>query len=83
MLGFSLSEIQQYLELQAVIEQQKSDYHSTEDRAARRLKLIDISKILQDELTMIDNKLARMAQFKDELIEYENRVLNAIDRLEE
>lgn len=82
-LGFSLLEIQQYLEFQAIIEQQKSDYRSTEDREARRLKLIDLSRMLQEERAMIDKKLTRMAQFKDELMEYEKRVLNAIDQLKE
>jgi DNA-binding transcriptional MerR regulator len=82
-LGFSLAELQQYLEFQTLIEQQKSEYRTTEDREARKLKLMDMLNVLQKEKTMIDTKLARMEQFKEELLGYEKRVLNAIDQLTE
>jgi len=82
-LGFSLAEIQQYLEFQTLIEQQKSEYRTTEDREARRLKLTEILEVLQKEKTMIGTKIMRMEQFKEELIEKEKRVLKAIDQLQE
>jgi DNA-binding transcriptional MerR regulator len=82
-LGFSLAELQQYLEFQTIIEQQKSEYRTTEDREARRSKLIEMSQVLQKEKMMIDLKLTRMAQFQEELIEFEQRVLKAIDQLQE
>ncbi|HTG69829.1 MAG TPA: MerR family transcriptional regulator [Candidatus Udaeobacter sp.] len=82
-LGFSLAEIQQYLEFQTLIEQQKSEYRTTEDREARRLKLTEILEVLQKEKTMIGTKIMRMEQFKEELVEKEKRVLKAIDQLQE
>lgn len=82
-LGFSLAEIQQYLAFQTLIEQQKSEYRTTEDREARRLKLTEILEVLQKEKTMIGTKIMRMEQFKEELIEKEKRVLKAIDQLQE
>lgn len=82
-LGFSLAEIQEYLAFQTLIEQQKSEYRTTEDREARRLKLIGILEVLQKEKTMIGTKIMRMEQFKEELIEKEKRVLKAIEQLKE
>ncbi|WP_169090575.1 MerR family transcriptional regulator [Paenibacillus sp. PL91] len=82
-LGFSLAELQQYLAFQTLIEQQKSEYRTTEDREARKLKLIDMLHVLQKEKTMIDTKLARMEQFKEELLGYEKRVRHAIEQLTE
>jgi len=82
-LGFSLAELQQYMEFQSLIEQQKSEYRTSEDRKARRLKLIDISQVLHKEKTMIDMKIKRMEQFKEELTETEKRVQKAIDQLQE
>ncbi|WP_054026085.1 MerR family transcriptional regulator [Bacillus sp. FJAT-28004] len=82
-LGFSLAELQQYMAFQALIEQQKSEYRTSEDREARKLKLIDISQVIHKEKTMIDMKIKRMEQFKEELMETEKRVLKAIDQLQE
>ena len=82
-LGFSLAELQQYLAFQTIIEQQKSEYRTTEDREARKLKLTEILDVLQKEKSMIDTKLVRMEQFKEELIGYEQRVLKAINQLQE
>jgi DNA-binding transcriptional MerR regulator len=82
-LGFSLAELQQYLEFQTLIEQQKSEYRTTEDREARKQKLVEMLSVLQKEKTMIDTKLSRMEQFKEELMGYEKRVLTAIDQLNE
>jgi len=82
-LGFSLAELQQYMEFQSLIEQQKSEYRTSEDREARKLKLIEISQVLHKEKTMIDMKIKRMEQFKEELTETEKRVQKALDQLQE
>lgn len=82
-LGFSLAELQQYMEFQTAIEQQKSEYHTTEDLEARKSKLIDMAKILQKEKAMIDTKISRMEQFKEELTGYETRIRKALDKLQD
>lgn len=82
-LGFSLAELQQYIEFQTAIEQQKSEYHTTEDLEARRLKLIDMGEILQKEKAMIDTKISRMEQFKEELTGYEIRISKALEKLQD
>ncbi|WP_419876115.1 MerR family transcriptional regulator [Candidatus Pristimantibacillus sp. PTI5] len=82
-LGFSLAELQQYMEFQTAIEQQKSEYHTTEDLEARKSKLVDMAKILQKEKEMIDTKISRMEQFKEELTGYEIRIKKALDKLQD
>ncbi|OME82246.1 MerR family transcriptional regulator [Paenibacillus sp. FSL A5-0031] len=82
-LGFSLAELQQYMEFQSLIEQQKSEYRTSEDREARKLKLFEISQVLHKEKMMIDMKIKRMEQFKEELTETEKRVQKALDQLQE
>ena len=82
-LGFSLQELQQYLSYQELLDQQKLEYRSLEDREERKNKLNEILAVIRKEQAMIEAKLARMEQFRRELNGYETRVLNGLKQLEE
>ncbi|WP_224724741.1 MerR family transcriptional regulator [Paenibacillus vietnamensis] len=82
-LGFSLQELQQYLSYQELLDQQKLEYRSLEDREERKHKLNEILAVIRKEQAMIEAKLARMEQFRRELNGYETRVLNGLKQLEE
>ncbi|NIK78254.1 DNA-binding transcriptional MerR regulator [Paenibacillus castaneae] len=80
-LGFSLTELHQHVEFQAFIEQHRSEYMKF-DREERRVKLLEIQKQLHLQQSMLDTKMKRMEQFKEELNGSEKRVLDALKRLE-
>ena len=80
-LGFSLAELQQFLEYRTTLDQQRSEYRSTADREERKVKLENILSSLRKEKTMIDEKIKRMEDFKGELNSMEKRVLDGLEKL--
>lgn len=66
-LGFSLQELQQYLQLHEHIEHHKSNYRGLSDGSLRRAELENIAKGLQEEIAMIEMKVRRMEGFKEDL----------------
>ncbi|WP_438350289.1 MerR family transcriptional regulator [Paenibacillus sp. FA6] len=80
-LGFSLAELQQFLEYRTTLDQQRSEYRSTADREERKVKLENILSSLRKEKTMIDEKIKRMEDFKEELNSMEKRVLDGLEKL--
>jgi hypothetical protein len=54
-----------------------------EDKAERKLKLIEISEVFHREIEMIEFRIKRMRSFKEELLALELRVKEAISNIEE
>jgi DNA-binding transcriptional MerR regulator len=82
-LGFSLQELQQFIQMNEAIELHRDTVRSTEDRAERKGKLIEISEVLNREIEMIKFKMMRMHEFKEELLALELRVKEAISHIEQ
>lgn len=82
-LGFSLTELQQHIAFHDFLEQQRSKDKTLEDREARREKLYFMKEGIQKEQQLLDTKIERMNQFKEELNALEKRVLDALEQLEE
>lgn len=76
-LGFSLQELQQFIQMNETIEQHRHTVRSSEDKAERKRKLIEISEVLRREIEMIEFKVKRMHAFKEELLVLELRVKEA------
>jgi DNA-binding transcriptional MerR regulator len=77
-LGFSLIELQQFIQMNETIEQHRHSVRSSEDKAERKVKLIEISEVLHREIEMIESRMKRMDTFKEELLALELRVKDAI-----
>lgn len=77
-LGFSLLELQKYLQINELIERHKSNYRSSTDRVERRNELVGIEEALREETAMIDEKIKRMEEFKQELEQLRGRVREAL-----
>jgi DNA-binding transcriptional MerR regulator len=82
-LGFSLQELHQFIQMNETIEQHRHSARSLEDNAERKQKLIEISEVLHREIEMIEFRMKRMNTFKDELLALELRVKEAISNTEE
>nr|WP_269448701.1 MerR family transcriptional regulator [Metabacillus kandeliae] len=68
-LGFSLQELQQFLDLHDTVDP-KNGGPSSQDRA----ELEKVSDGIENQISMIEDKMARMQQFKDDLQELSDRV---------
>ncbi|MEX1029273.1 MAG: MerR family transcriptional regulator [Paenibacillaceae bacterium] len=77
-LGFSLQELQQFIQMNETIEQHRHSVRSSEDKAERKVKLVEISEVLHREIEMIETRMKRMDTFKEELLALEIRVKEAI-----
>jgi DNA-binding transcriptional MerR regulator len=82
-LGFSLQELQQFIQMNETIEQHRHTVRSLEDKAERKRKLIEISEVFHREIEMIEFRIKRMHSFKEELLALELRVKEAISNIEE
>ncbi|UVI31127.1 MerR family transcriptional regulator [Paenibacillus spongiae] len=82
-LGFTLVELQQFVQMNETIDRYKDSVRSTVDRSERLQKLIEIGGVLQSEIEMIESKMRRMEIFKDELLSLSGRVQEAIRKYED
>jgi DNA-binding transcriptional MerR regulator len=82
-LGFSLVELQQFVQMNETIDQYRHSVRSTEDKVERMQKFVEIAEVFHKEIEMIDLKMKRMNTFKEELLSLSGRVQAAINKLEQ
>jgi DNA-binding transcriptional MerR regulator len=82
-LGFSLVELQQFVQMNETIDQYRHSVRSTEDKVERMQKFVEIAEVFHREIEMIDLKMQRMNTFKEELLTLSGRVQAAINKLEQ
>lgn len=63
-LGFSLQELQHYVKVTEMLNDQREQYRNTTDEEERRQQLIEMNKTLDQQLHMVDEKLNRIYAFK-------------------
>jgi len=80
-LGFSLVELQQFVQMNETIDQYRYTMKSSEDQAERLQKLIEIGEVFRREIEMIESKMKRMETFKEELLSLSERVQDAIYKI--
>lgn len=81
-LGYSLRELQQFIQLNETVERYRHSVRSSVDEMERKQKLIAILATLRKEIEMIDNRMLKVQSFKNELLTMERRVQEAIGHLE-
>jgi MerR family transcriptional regulator, repressor of the yfmOP operon len=82
-LGFSLQEVQEYIAINDTFEERRQQYRETKDsldEEQRREKLIEFEPILAQQLHMIDEKLKKMNEIRNEMNEMYTRLLKAIEK---
>lgn len=66
-LGFSLQELQQFMETGKHLEMNKEGYLLSLDKRERKEKLEDIQRMLNEQMRMIDEKIEKFQSFKKRL----------------
>ncbi|MEH7080544.1 MerR family transcriptional regulator [Bacillus velezensis] len=82
-LGFSLQEVQDYISISDTFEERRLEYRAakeTLDDEKIREKLIEIEPILSKQLNMIDEKLQKMNDIRNNMNDMYQRILKAIEK---
>lgn len=75
LLGFSLAEIKQTLQVDAMRAEVREAYHGTSDPAVRKELLEQASGLIQSQIRIIDERMERLAKLREEQVERLNRVI--------
>ncbi len=74
LLGFSLAEIKQTLRVDAMRAEVREAYFGTTDPAIRGALLNQASDLIQSQIRIIDERMARLTKLREEHVERLNRV---------
>jgi DNA-binding transcriptional MerR regulator len=78
-LGFSLQEIQQFLELGKRIEAYRREYSQATDPSVKRQDIKEIREALEQQLEMVEAKMKKMVAFQQEV----RNMLTQLQQIEE
>ncbi|MEH7402364.1 MULTISPECIES: MerR family transcriptional regulator [Bacillaceae] len=82
-LGFSLQEVQEYMAIGEAFEEFRLQYRENKEKMnddERKENLLGAEAILAQQLKMIDEKLKKMNDIRDEMNEMYQRVKNALEQ---
>ncbi|WP_458122569.1 MerR family transcriptional regulator [Paenibacillus sp. Z6-24] len=80
-LGFSLQELQRYIEVVEMLRGQRERYRSITDDEQRRHQLEQIDRTLGEQLAMMQEKIRTIHSFKDEAEQLREQVREGLARL--
>lgn len=80
-LGFSLQEILDFVAIRENLDELKEKYWKMEELEAKLAQLRDIELVVDQQLGMIDRKLAKMLEFREEIERIQKRVTDGIAKL--
>lgn len=81
-LGFSLQELQQFMEMSKHLEMNKEGYLLSLDKVERKEKLEDIQNMLNEQLRMIDEKIEKFQSFKKRLKGMQHKARHALSHID-
>lgn len=83
LLGFSLAEIKQTLRVDAMRAEVREAYLGTTDPGVRGVLLNQASELIQSQIQIIDERMARLTKLREEQVERLNRVKARLAELTE
>ncbi|MCS7462947.1 MerR family transcriptional regulator [Paenibacillus doosanensis] len=82
-LGFSLQELQHYVSITEELESHRQGYRLISDDSEKKRKLEELEPVVKHQLDLIEEKLVKMIEMRDEIKQFHNRVLNAINKMDQ
>ncbi|MFD0670126.1 MerR family transcriptional regulator [Cohnella sp. GCM10027633] len=79
-LGFTLQEIIEYVNIRKELEGHKQAYFESDEAARKHEKLIEVKIMLGKQLALIDQKLEKMAEIRNDTERSYRKVCDAIDK---
>ncbi|ULL18924.1 MerR family transcriptional regulator [Paenibacillus sp. H1-7] len=80
-LGFSLQELQRYVTITEELESHRHGYRQLSEEADKKQKLLELEPVVRNQLEILNEKLEKMIQMRDEIQQFHERVQAAIDRM--
>lgn len=85
-LGFSLLELQQFIAIGTTLETQREDYKlnykNSADIAERKSRLLEMDKNAGEQLELIDHKIQKIHEVRNDLEDLRIRIRNGIAKLD-
>jgi DNA-binding transcriptional MerR regulator len=82
-LGFSLQELQHFLNLRETFERERADYRQENDPVAQMEKLKDILKAVDEQIFVIEEKVKKIFKVQEELISVRERARARLEKFEQ
>ncbi len=80
-LGFSLQELQEFVQLEQIVEEKRLEYRQALE-VDKKQELVPLSKGLDEQIALITQKMMKMQSFKVELEELSHKIHKILDREE-
>ncbi|WP_409344004.1 MerR family transcriptional regulator [Paenibacillus sp. MBLB4367] len=80
-LGFSLQEIQEFVGVSEELEERRQGFWEIADIEQRLQKLTDMDRIVSQQLQLIDQKLEKMKEIREQTAQYHERIRGGIAKL--
>ncbi|BFH65668.1 MerR family transcriptional regulator [Paenibacillus azoreducens] len=79
-LGFSLQEIQEFLQIHDQVIKHRSNASSSSDEALRQAELDRMAEAVEKQLKLVDYKISEMTKVRDELAGLSGRIYQAMQK---
>ena len=80
-LGFSLLEIQDFVAIREKMDEQKQVYWKTEGSEEKLAQLREMKEMVDQQMAMVDQKLNKMAEFRNEIAYMQQRINDGITKM--
>jgi DNA-binding transcriptional MerR regulator len=80
-LGISLEELQNFVSFSKTIDAQKAGYKQATERAEQKEKLLEIISNLNEEINIIDQKIIKIKQVRNDLINLKEGAQACVDTI--
>ncbi len=81
-LGISLQEVQEFVSISEQLNNQRLDIKQTKDDKEKYEKLLELQRIIEKQLEMINQKINKIIEIRETTHQYYSRVLAAIAKFE-
>jgi DNA-binding transcriptional MerR regulator len=81
-LGLTLQELQEFLSLRELLDNQRTEYRASTNDLIKQEKLQEIIDIINNQLNMIEQKKENMQQVEQELLDLRERGLTLFNKKE-
>jgi MerR family transcriptional regulator, repressor of the yfmOP operon len=81
-LGFSLQELHHFLTLKETIESHRLEYRNAVNQEEKKQELQNITSSLRKQIDMLEQKMKKMLELKDELEQLEQRIQTILQEVE-
>lgn len=79
-LGFSLQEIQEYLQIHEQVEQHRSKFSSSSDDVQRNTELEHMGEAVSRQIELLDIKIEEIAHVREELVTLHERIKSSLHK---